>query len=886
MPLLALLAAPITRSANASTNAAGLVLAAEGKSNCQIIVPDASPTPAIGECLNQTARLVQTAFKANGADVPVVTESKRDPARPGIFLGDTTFARTKGVTVAQLKGWGYVHKVAGRDVIIAGRDQPSPGTPEVAMARRPTWDRLGTTKGAADFLRQYAGTRFLYPDLEPLLPIGAATKLDLLNSPAIEFLPLPVIAVPADLNVQNTPPIEFNTAHPARGSFYDIANNRFPVVDAVFGGHTYERAIPVEKHHATHPEYFALVGGQRIKRGQYCISNLAVQELIYRDMIGWLDRGYATVDLGQPDGFQPCECERCAKLFDCGADWGEKLWILHRKLAERVLASHPAKQVTMMSYILTAAPPKTFRIFPKNTRIMLCGTNEEDIAPWRDCVVPGGFTSYLYNWCPNLGTRYTAMRTPGFVEDQAKRLVRNKIQAIYRDGPGGLFGLEGPVYYVMGRMFDDAENNRARELVVEFCEAAFGKDKAARPMQRFYDQLYHGIELYSDYLGTRAAAWTYHDIYGKRRKHLSDPFQLLGFLYPPNLLAALETDLSQAEKAAPTGKIKSRLALVRREFDYVKSLARVIHLYHAFQIQPDLASRDRLLDAIDARNAEITGYYDARGRARNTPGWPFVMFPPGGHNAAHLQLAYDGYQEPFATTPLNWDTKAMRKAPLPGTKRLSVSLAQQAITLDATQWERAAAHELTGLPANVKVTRPTIVRALYDHDAICLRLESALSPEKTTFAAVGRDGDLGKQESLDIYLAPQAGRDVFYRFIVGPHADSKYDAASGFITDAMDPRHGKDDPSWNGDWTYESRLNVEAHRWFALLKIPFKTLGVEPPAAGTAWRGNIGRVHIAGPDRIERSIWAASTSTASMDDRSAFGEIVFEGASASKRAAP
>ena len=68
--LAALLAALFATGAGA--RAADLVLAAEGKSNYQIVVPDAAPTPAIGACLGQVARLVQTAFKANGSDVPVV----------------------------------------------------------------------------------------------------------------------------------------------------------------------------------------------------------------------------------------------------------------------------------------------------------------------------------------------------------------------------------------------------------------------------------------------------------------------------------------------------------------------------------------------------------------------------------------------------------------------------------------------------------------------------------------------------------------------------------------------------------------------------------------------------------------------------------------------
>ena len=93
----------------------------------------------------------------------------------------------------------------------------------------------------------------------------------------------------------------------------------------------------------------------------------------------------------------------------------------------------------------------------------------------------------------------------------------------------------------------------------------------------------------------------------------------------------------------------------------------------------------------------------------------------------------------------------------------------------------------------------------------------------------------------------------------------------------MDPRDGQYDPDWRGVWAYETRLEPEEHRWLALLAISFKTLGVEPPAAGTVWRGNFGRVHVAGPDRIERSIWSATVSTKVTDDRSAFGEIVFAG---------
>jgi hypothetical protein len=545
--------------------------------------------------------------------------------------------------------------------------------------------------------------------------------VDWLKSPAIEFLPTPTIRVPANLDVRYAAPIKYNVSYPPSAGFYDLANGRYPMVDEVFGCHTYGRAIPPEKYGKEHSEYFALIGGTRLVDGygQYCISNPQVQELIYQDLICWLDAGYETVDLGQPDGFQPCQCENCQELFSTGNDWGEKLWILHRNLAERVLKDRPGKQILVMSYIQTALPPKTFRAFPQNIRIMLTGTNEEDIAPWRACEVPGGFSAFLYNWCPNLSTRYTPMRTPRSVAAQAKRLISNRFLSIYRDGSGLLFGLEGPVYYTMGRMLDDANNNLAKDLADEFCGAAFGASAPA--MSRFYNRLYHGIELYAEYLGTRCPAWAYVDIYGATPKYLEDPFQLLGFLYTPSLLASLENDLALAEKTADTEKVKTRLTLVRREFNYVKSLLRVIHLYHAYEIQPDMASRDRLLDAIDARNAEIAAYFDERGNTKPMPGWDITTFPPTGHDAAHLRLAYDQYQGPFKNTCLNWDTKAMREAPLPDIHRSSCKPAAGPVTLDAPTWECVVPAALGGQPRNAKPNQNTTLRALYDSTRIDLR---------------------------------------------------------------------------------------------------------------------------------------------------------------------
>jgi hypothetical protein len=864
--LLMILASPVS----------ALTLLEEGRSDHQIVVPENAESPAVAAALAQTARLLQTAFQANGATVGIVPESGHDASKPALWLGDTKFARAQGIDVTRLRDWSYVLRVVGRDVVIAGHDHPARVRSD--NPRRPNWDRVGTAKAAADFAREFLGVRFLYPELPGYTPVSGAAKIDLAATPALEFLPMARIEVPDTLDVAKTPVVRLNTAHPAGGSFYDIAHNRFPRVDEQFGSHTWERAVPAELF-AEHPEYFALVNGERLRpdggNAQYCLSHPEVQERIYRDLASHLDRGYASVDLGQPDGFRECQCADCEALYGTGKDWSEKIWIFHRKTAERLQESHPGGQVTMMSYILTAAPPKSFTRFPENTGVMLTGTNEEDIAPWRGTEVPRGFTGYLYNWCPNLGTRYTPMRTPGHIERQVKRLAENQVRALQRDGPGQLFGLEGPVYYIMGRMLDDPARLHANDLFGEFCEAAFPDRSIAFTMRGFYEELYHAIALYSDHLGTRTDAWTYRPFPTdpRPRKTVTDPFQLLAFLYPPPVLANLEAHLAQAEGLARAPKVRARLALVRTEFDYVRHLARVVHLHQAWQVAPDGASWNRLLDAIEARNEFIAALY----RPGHQTEWNHVLFPFPGHDAKHLRLAHDGYQEPYANTCLNWDTTAMRQAPPPEKRRLRVGSTTGDLALDSPAWEQAAAHPLTLVPPLSAMPRRASVRLLRDAHALHLRMEAELG-EESRFPALARDAGLTNQEAFDICLVPDPARPLRYRLTQGVDPATRYDAVSGRIADAMDPRHGRDDPTWNGAWTSTTRVDGPGKRWHAHVVIPFAALEVDPPAAGMVWKANFGRNHALPRGRTDRAIWSVATSMASgrLEDAASLGEIVFE----------
>jgi predicted negative regulator of RcsB-dependent stress response len=631
-----------------------LMLAARNKTDYQVVLPDAYAAPEIGHWLTNAALLVQTAFKTNGFDMAVVSESRRDPEKPGIFLGDTAFARNHGVKVGGLAGWSYVHKVAGSNVILAGLDAPWRATPPPNGWRGVEGHpRLGTVKAVTAFLREYAGTRFLYP-----------------TATGIEYLPVSWIAVPAGLDRTNTPMVQFNFGGYTRRDVYSIANNYFFPVDGEIGVHTWDRAIPAATFRETNPEYFALINNQRcclVKSytgrwtEQYCIGNPQVRELIYRDLLAKADRGYRMVGLGQPDGFQPCQCEECGKLYGTGDDWGEKIWILHRDLAERLLKDRPDRKLVIISYGQTWGPPKTFKTFPKNVMIMWCRMTPELLEKWSAVGVPGGTIGYLYIWGTYNLLGYTAQRSPVEIAALVRKFQALGLTGLHLDGSDTAFGMEGPNYYLFGRLFDDPATLQTGDVLEEFYEGAFRE--AATSMRRFYDTLYHAIQFASD------MPYTYDDAYGRKRSFLrgdDHKMKLMAFLYSPEVLAELETHLSQAEKKAISPKVKARLALVRLEFDYARHIATVAHLHNAYRVAPDSSSYALLLDAVDhwhgflarmyVRNRDGSGDGWMPGMRRSVlPDWPdFQPFLGHSRHAVALTRFY-------ADTPLNWDTAALRK---------------------------------------------------------------------------------------------------------------------------------------------------------------------------------------------------------------------------------
>lgn len=582
--------------AGAFCHAADLTIAEKNVgSNYQIAVPESTGNAAMDRFLLTAAEVLRNSIRqATGVSLPVVKENARTPAKPAICIGDTQALRKAGFTTDGLKKWEHRIDVKGKDIFLYGNDVKS--NPKGRWPNDKSSFILGSVKAVTVFLEKFANTRFLVPGAE-----------------GIAVLPLERITVPGNCSYRKIPRIEYCSAR-SSDLMYDIANNAFYAPwYGTYGGHSHNVAIPQGKYFKTNPEYFALLKGKRAThptRPQYCLSNPNVQELIYQELLTHADKGFDMVQLGQSDGFRPCECEECAKLYGV-KDFGEKLWIMHRNMAERFQKDRPGKMLCIMAYGPTLEPPRTFRKFPDNVMIELAPFTDENFEAWKGHKVKNGFTVYLYNWGWYQTEGFTPKQNMEFLAKQAAAFNRDNIRGIYRCGFGELFGLEGPAYYQWSRQLDNPALDSGK-LLSDYCRHAFGG--AAGTMEQFYLLLDRRLQLNlppsftgAEHEGKRKGTiWNDPALLEGKSPAMLDNMRLLALRYPPEILAEMETLLVKAEKENPQNRTaKFLLPVIRMEFDYLKLTAGVVTAFNRFRKTKSDADFKALAAAVDARNQLI-----------------------------------------------------------------------------------------------------------------------------------------------------------------------------------------------------------------------------------------------------------------------------------------
>ncbi|MCC6488108.1 MAG: DUF4838 domain-containing protein, partial [Candidatus Hydrogenedentes bacterium] len=209
----------------------------------------------------KAAESLQTSFKeCAGVTLPIV----KDPQKPYIAVGFGPATEALGIKTAEfdLSEQGYLMRAVAPNLVIAG-------TPAA-----------GTLYGVYDFAEQYLGERWYAPGVT--------------NRPACSELALPAVDAvvkPAFLwrHTSYTWPgkddeFQARVRDNAGGGGVD---NPFGVQHAHAGrAHSYFNYVSPEEFYDTHPEYFAEVGGKRLRfETQLCLSNPEVLEIATERML-------------------------------------------------------------------------------------------------------------------------------------------------------------------------------------------------------------------------------------------------------------------------------------------------------------------------------------------------------------------------------------------------------------------------------------------------------------------------------------------------------------------------------------------------------------------------------------------------------------------------
>jgi len=822
----------------------------DGKPVYTIVVPDGQDRYA-RMAAEMLAAHVQ---RASGARLKIV-EEKAAPDGPKVFVGLTRAAEAAGLKLRELTGLSCVLKAAGGNLFLAGNDR-SKGIEGKGYLYTPA-----SKKAVELFLYDYVGVRWLWPNNQ-----GLGTHVPQSRT----------IAFPANLDRGWRPTFDWVAAATFREaeSYEFDTSYRASVAYHSYGGHSYYAAVPKEKYAKEHPEYFALIQGVRNSSANHlCISNPAVQDLLYAEMLKHIDAGFAWVQLAQTDGYQPCQCDKCRAIHE---DIGERVWIVHNGLAQRLAKDRPGAKVVILSYGPTREPPRTIERFGPNVVIELCNYTHAHFEKWRGKA--DVFLVYIYDWGSYHTLGFAPKTTPRMIAEQVRFFREQGVRGIYCCGIGECWGLEGPVYYVFHRCLGDPEANWERELD-EFCRAAFGK--AYVPMRKLYDAMFAQLELMGSF-GPWPPVMPGFSVAGMPGK----PETQYAYFFPPDLLKTMETNLELAKALEPEGAVRKRLDFVERAFLYVKDIASIFHFYRAYQLEPNWQTFEPLAKAVKQREARVRQLFKDGGAEVRFDGFP-PMF-----QYHDIKFVLDGGRSSGTlSAPVNWDVDLLKeKGVLPGVgrKKIRAARAAGAIVLDGRldepAWQQAEAGEFVEIGLG-RLNEPTRVRLAYDDQRLYIGFECAESLADRLagwWKAFGHDGALYAQDCVEMFIDPVGDLDQYYHFICSAVPNSYYDEAYNLHKDPVHPLYKRDDRSWDGEWSYAGAVDAPAKRWCVEVAIPFKSMGVAAPAAGSIWKMNLGRerfVQYAGQPHggdPDLSLWSPNLERRSFHSLEAFGDVVFE----------
>ncbi|HOZ46425.1 MAG TPA: DUF4838 domain-containing protein [Candidatus Hydrogenedentes bacterium] len=357
----------------------------------------------------------------------------------------------------------------------------------------------GTLYGVYSFLEDHLGVRFLTVDHTHVPPIGDWRVV----GPADRFY---------------HPPLAF------RWSFY-AETNRSPLFAARnrtntvpteprLGGktgleninHSFCHLMPSREFGKEHPEYYALVDGQRLAdvendgvQTELCLTNPDVLRIVTERVLAIL-RAHPeqrNISVSQNDNTLYCRCPKCASLDEREESPMGSLLTFVNAVADEVANEFPDVLVGTLAYSYSRKPPKTVRPRP-NVQIHLCSGEccllhaiDDPDCPMnrdfcRDMTTWGSMCKNISIWNYNTNFANYLLPCPNLrvVEPNIRYFVANNAIGVFMqgvwNGQGGEFS-DLRNYIISGLLWDP--NRSGEALMDEFLTLHY--KVAAPPIRRF-----------------------------------------------------------------------------------------------------------------------------------------------------------------------------------------------------------------------------------------------------------------------------------------------------------------------------------------------------------------------------------------------------------------
>ena len=136
--------------------------------------------------------------------------------------------------------------------------------------------------------------------------------------------------------------------------------------------HTFNQIVPVKQYGTSHPEYFAMIDGERVLEpsSQWCLTNEDLFQLVVHK-VDSIFRKYpekTMLSISQNDGVDRyCRCAKCAAVAE---EEGSQSGVIIR-FVNRLAQRFPDKTFSTLAFLYSMEPPQHTRPL-KNVNIMLC----------------------------------------------------------------------------------------------------------------------------------------------------------------------------------------------------------------------------------------------------------------------------------------------------------------------------------------------------------------------------------------------------------------------------------------------------------------------------------------------------------------------------------